>query len=187
MVSRTTLCGIRPMTTADCSELLTMRLANRAFFEPWEPESAENLYTADGLRVDLDHRERDWQADRRYSFTILSPEGKAIGGIILSNVLRGAFQNATLGYYVAEQHNGKGVATEAVRQVVRFAFEERSLHRVEAGVMDHNPRSMRVLEKAGFERIGYAPRYLRIQGRWRDHHIYAITRERWEAESATQG
>ena len=94
---------------------------------------------------------------------------------------RGAFQNANVGYYVGEEFNGQGFATEALKQVVRFAFEEARLHRIEAGIMDHNERSKRVVEKAGFRREGTALHYLQIEGRWRDHNIYAITREDWEA------
>ena len=154
-----------------------MRVANQTFFDPWEPDSSRDLYTADGQRKDLAQRERDWREDRRYSFAIVAPNGEIIGGIVLSNVIRGALQSANVGYYVAEAHNGRGVATEAVRQVARFAFEEIGLHRVEAGVMPHNPRSMRVLEKAGFTHIGIAPHYLRLQGAWRDHHLFQITAE----------
>ena len=82
-----------------------------------------------------------------------------------------------MGYYVAEAHNNKGVCTEAVRQVVAFAFNELGLHRVEAGVVPQNPRSMRVLEKSGFTRIGFAPHYLKLHGTWRDHNLFQITAE----------
>ena len=165
------------MTVADAPGLLAMRVANRDFFDPWEPDASRDLYTAEGQRKDLAQRERDWREDRRYSFAITSPEGEIIGGIVLSNVIRGALQSANVGYYVAEAHNNKGVATEAVKQVVRFAFDNLGLHRVEAGVMPHNPRSKRVLEKAGFRSIGFARNYLRIHDGWRDHHLFQITVE----------
>lgn len=165
------------MTLRDAPGLLDMRTANRAFFDPWEPESSRDLYTAEGQRKDLAQRERDWIEDRRYSFAIVSPDGRIIGGIVLSNIIRGALQSANVGYYVAESHNNRGIGTEAVRQVVGFAFKELGLHRVEAGVMPHNARSMRVLEKAGFRRIGFAPHYLRLHGQWRDHELFQITTE----------
>lgn len=165
------------MTVADADALLALRVSNRAFFDPWEPDSSGELYTVEGQRKDLAQRERDWRDDKRYSFAITSPEGEIIGGIVLSNVLRGALQSANVGYYVAESHNNRGVATEAVRHVVRFAFDKLGLHRVEAGVMPHNPRSMRVLEKAGFTKIGFAPHYLKIHDAWRDHHLFQITVE----------
>jgi ribosomal-protein-alanine N-acetyltransferase len=165
------------MRVADAKGMLALRVANRYFFEPWEPDSSRELYTPEGQRRDLVQREDDWHTDRRYSFAIAAPDGEIVGGIVLSNVIRGALQSANVGYYVAEKHNGRGIATEAVRQVVRFAFEEIGLHRVEAGVMPHNPRSMRVLEKAGFTRIGFAPHYLKLRGGWKDHHLFQITSE----------
>ena len=165
------------MTTRDAPGLLAMRVANKDFFDPWEPDSSRELYTKQGQQRDLAQRENDWHQDRRYSFAITAPDGEIIGGIVLSNVIRGALQSANVGYYVSEVHNGRGVATEAVRQVVRFAIKELGLHRVEAGVMPHNPRSMRVLEKAGFTKVGFAPNYLKLHGEWRDHYLFQITAE----------
>src|SRR5688500_8940111 len=97
------------MTSRDAKGLLDMRVANRDFFDPWEPDSSRELYTPEGQRKDLAQRERDWHEDRRYSFAILGPDGKIIGGIVLSNVIRGALQSANVGYYVAEEHNNRGV------------------------------------------------------------------------------
>jgi ribosomal-protein-alanine N-acetyltransferase len=170
------------MRARDAEAILVMRVANRAFFEPWEPQGSQQLYTRDGIKRDLAQREIDWAEDRRYSFVIEAPDGRVAGGIILANIARGAFQNANVGYYVAEEFNGQGFATEALKQVVRFAFEEARLHRVEAGVMDHNERSKRVVTKAGMRHEGTALRYLQIEGRWMDHNIYAITREDWESQ-----
>jgi ribosomal-protein-alanine N-acetyltransferase len=73
---------------------------------------------------------------------------------------------------VAEDHNGKGVATAAVADTVRFAFDHLRLHRVEAGTLVHNAGSQRVLERNGFTRYGLAPRYLRIAGKWQDHVLF---------------
>jgi ribosomal-protein-alanine N-acetyltransferase len=172
------------MSEADVDQILAMRLANRAFFEPWEPQGSHQLYTRDGVKRDLAQREIDWDEDRRYSFVIEAPDGRIAGGIILANIARGAFQNANVGYYVAEEFNGRGFATEALKQVLRFAFTAAGLHRVEAGVMNHNTRSKRVVAKAGFRHEGIALRYLQIEGEWRDHHIYAVTREDWEARGS---
>ncbi len=104
-----------------------------------------------------------------------------MGRIALSNIVRGAAQYATIGYSVDQSHNGKGYATEAVRQAVAFAFRDAGLHRVRGAVMPDNPASARVLLKAGFRPEGHFLRYLRINGRWADHDIYAITEEDWTA------
>ena len=178
------VCTIRPMMPADAASLLDMRTRNKDFFEPWEPDQSAELYTLEGMTRDLEQRRRDWAADRRYSFLIEDDRGACIGGIILSNVIRGAFQNATVGYYVDEAHNGLGVASEALRQIVRFAFEEIGLHRVEASVMDHNHASKRVISKAGLRHVGFANRYLKLAGKWRDHHLFAITLEEWKEQRA---
>ncbi|MBI3725865.1 GNAT family N-acetyltransferase [bacterium] len=90
---------------------------------------------------------------------------------------RGPFRNAHLGYWIDREHQGRGLTTEAVRLLLAFAFGPLALHRVQAAVMPRNRASCRVLEKAGFRREGLARRYLMIDGKWRDHLIYAITIE----------
>jgi ribosomal-protein-alanine N-acetyltransferase len=95
-------------------------------------------------------------------------------------VVLGAWHNATIGYFIDETHNGRGLATSAVRLVCKFGFEGAGLHRIQAGVMPRNASSARVLEKVGFRREGLAKRYLFIAGVWEDHDIYALTTEDWE-------
>ena len=90
----------------------------------------------------------------------------------LANVVRGPFQSANVGYFVAREHNGRGLATMAVRLVVEEAFSAVGLHRVEAGTLVDNIGSQRVLTKAGFEQFGLARRYLHIGGAWRDHLLF---------------
>ena len=102
-----------------------------------------------------------------------------VGRIQLSGISRGPFENAYLGYFVSERHNGRGYATEAVRQAVDAAFGELGLHRVQAAVIPRNVASIRVLEKAGFREEGFALRYLQIAGVWEDHKLYAVTAEEW--------
>jgi ribosomal-protein-alanine N-acetyltransferase len=102
-----------------------------------------------------------------------------IGRLSLSNVVRGGWHNATVGYFVDEANNGRGVATEALKLAVDFGFQTASLHRIQAGVMPHNVASIRVVEKAGFRYEGLALRYLCINGVWEDHNIYAVTAEEW--------
>lgn len=102
-----------------------------------------------------------------------------MGRVALDNVVLGAWHNATIGYFIDEQHNGRGLATSAVRLVCKFGFEDAGLHRIQAGVMPRNAASARVLEKVGFRREGLAKRYLFIAGAWEDHDIYALTTEDW--------
>jgi ribosomal-protein-alanine N-acetyltransferase len=102
-------------------------------------------------------------------------DSELVGRIALSQIFRGIFQNAYLGYSIAERWNGQGLATEAVGVVMDFAFGDLGLHRVQAAVMPRNTGSIRVLEKNGFREEGYAVGYLCINGVWEDHRIFART------------
>ncbi|HTZ06177.1 MAG TPA: GNAT family protein [Gaiellaceae bacterium] len=157
---------IRPLSADDADELAALYAANRAFLAPYEPERPDAFFTPEGQRERLEaHREDSW------SFAIL--DGKAIAGTIsLTNVVRNALRSGNVGYWVAEDRNGRGLATGAVGELVDFAFGEAALHRVEAGTLVDNIRSQRVLERNGFERIGVARRYLLIAGAWRDHVLF---------------
>ena len=106
-------------------------------------------------------------------------DGVILGWISLSQIFRGGFQNAYLGYYVGEGHSGQGHMTEAIHLMLRYAFEDLKLHRLEANIQPGNERSKRLVEHARFRCEGYSPRYLKIGGRWRDHERWAITREDW--------
>lgn len=163
---------------ADAEEVVAALLRNRAFLAPWEPVRREADFTLEGQTESLRRLEEGRAAGTTYAFGIrLGPGGELAGGITLSQVFRKNFQSCYLGYWVGEQHNGRGVATRAVRLAVGRAFDELGLHRVQANVMPKNPRSARVLEKAGFRLEGRAVRYLRIAGAWEDHDMYAITAE----------
>ena len=176
---RGTLVAIRPFESDDAPALLDLRLRNHDFFAPYEPSSVVVPQTPAEQVARLEAERVDWETDRGYVFGIFEPEGTLVGRIALSHVTRGGWQNAVLGYFVDESANGKGYATDAVRLAIRFAFERAGLHRLQAGVMPRNRRSIRVLEKGGFRHEGLSPRYLEINGVWEDHESFAITREEW--------
>ena len=140
------------------------------------PVQPESDFTIEGTLATIRDFDAASRAGTAYAFCIRAG-GALVGRLTLGQVFRKAFCSCYLGYWVAEEHNGRGYATEAVRLGVRHAFEELGLHRVQANVMTSNPRSARVLEKAGFRKEGHALRYLQIAGRWEDHDIYAITVE----------
>jgi ribosomal-protein-alanine N-acetyltransferase len=103
---------------------------------------------------------------------VILDDARIIGRVTLSNVVRGPFQSCNLGYWVSSADNGRGHATAAVAAMIRLAFSELDLHRIQAGALVHNVASQRVLEHNEFERIGVASRYLRIAGRWQDHILF---------------
>ena len=112
---------------------------------------------------------------------LLGEDRRIVGRVTLGGVLRGAFQNAYLGYWIDKDHQGRGLMTEAVRATTAFAFSAAGLHRVQAAVMPQNAASVRVVEKVGYRREGMAERYLCIAGRWEDHALFAMTAEDWSA------
>ena len=158
---------IRPLVAGDAAELAALYAANRAFLAPFEPDHPDEYFTATGQRERLEQS----LARDEHRFAIL--DGGAIAGTIsLTHVARGPLQSAIVGYWIDRERNGRGLATGALDEVVRFAFGELGLHRLEAGTLVDNLASQRVLEKNGFERIGVARRYLQIAGDWLDHVLF---------------
>ena len=165
---------LRHLTADDGPALLTFMQENRAFLERWGPERERGFFTLEAQLADIEAAADDAAADRRHAFGIFL-DSELVGRIALSQIFRGIFQNAYLGYSVAERWNGRGLATEAVGVASEFAFGDLGLHRVQAAVMPRNTGSIRVLEKNGFREEGYAVGYLCINGVWEDHRIFART------------
>jgi ribosomal-protein-alanine N-acetyltransferase len=163
----------RLVTPGDAPELAALFAANREFLAPWEPFRPEEFYTADGQRSYLEDVLRQTEAGSTLPHVIVD-EGRIVGRITLSGIVRGPFLSTSLGYWVAQSANGRGVASAAVARMTKLAFDELGLHRVEAGTLVHNAASQRVLERNGFQRYGLAPRYLRIDGEWRDHVLFQL-------------
>lgn len=159
---------IRRLVPDDAEELTALLVANREFLSPYMPDQAESFLT---VQV---QRERIAIAEHLYGIV---DDGDLIGTVALSNLVRGAFQSANLGYWVDEARNGRGFATRGVGAIVEAAFGELRLHRLEAGTLVDNVASQRVLEQNRFTRVGVAPRYLRIAGYWRDHMLFQRTTE----------
>jgi ribosomal-protein-alanine N-acetyltransferase len=172
---------LRQLEVADAEALLELLLRDRAFLGPWEPIRPDSFFALETQQRELATlREREDFVD----FGIfLEPGGELVGRIQLTGISPLPFANAHLGYFVSERHNGRGFATEAVRQAVDAAFGELALHRVQAAVIPRNVASIRVLEKAGFREEGLALRYLQIAGVWEDHKLYAVTAEEWPRRS----
>ncbi|HEX6730896.1 MAG TPA: GNAT family protein [Pyrinomonadaceae bacterium] len=109
-------------------------------------------------------------------------DGTIVGSINLSQIFRGGFQNAYLGYHVGAEHARRGYMSEAIELVLKYAFENLRLHRVEANIQPRNLASIAVVKLAGFVCEGYSRRYLKVCGRWRDHERWAILAEDWRAK-----
>jgi [ribosomal protein S5]-alanine N-acetyltransferase len=177
--------AIRPTDPRDARTQLALRVANRDHTGPWDPMRDESFYTEAGQRLELDLDQRSWSAGTAYAFAVLDTDAddRLIGRVALSNIVRGPWQNATLGYWIDKDAVGRGHATRAVRLALRFAFEHAGLHRVQPAIIPRNVRSVRVAEKVGFRLEGRALRYLKINGVWEDHDLYALTTEDWQGIS----
>lgn len=177
---------LRPPRTADVTEVRRALRANAGHLQPWsvatDPDSDPTSLTAVSQSI-LNYR-RDWKRGRAYVLMISPREdvSRIVGRIAFAGVFRGAFQNAYLGYWIDEAHQGRGLMTEAVEAATSFAFTQAGLHRVQAAVMPRNPASIRVLEKVGYRREGFAVKYLRIAGTWEDHWLFAMTSDEWRGD-----
>jgi ribosomal-protein-alanine N-acetyltransferase len=171
---------LRPPLARDWREWAELRERSRPFLTPWEPTwPADALGRAAFLRRTR-RQTQEWRDDEAYGFMVHENEqGRLVGGIGLSNVRRGVAQTATVGYWVGEPFARRGYTAEAARLVTAFAFDHLGLHRLEAACLPTNAPSRGLLEKVGFRYEGYARGYLRIDGAWRDHVLYAILREDW--------
>lgn len=163
---------LRPVEIRDAAVLRDLYVGERAFLAPYEPVHPETFFTDEGQRAALEHAVALMHQDRGYRFCILADD-RVVGVLSVSNVVRKAFQSATLGYFVAQEWNRKGIATAAVGVAASWAFGPARLHRLEAATLPDNLGSQRVLIRNGFTEIGLSPRHLHIAGAWRDHILFA--------------
>jgi [ribosomal protein S5]-alanine N-acetyltransferase len=167
---------LRYVTVDDFEEMQTLFRESRKFYKGLV-DTPDNLeaFTAFVARNDSEANE---------CFVICRREdGRIVGSINLSQIFRRAFQNAYLGYSLGVKYIGCGFMTEAVRLILRFAFTDLKLHRIEANVQPENRPSIAVLKRCGFTREGFSRKYLKIAGQWRDHERFAIIIEDWKTNS----
>lgn len=152
---------------------------NIAHLAPWEPARTADYYTLAAFEKRLRDGMQLAQDDRSYPFALLNLQGTDVLGVCnFSNLVRGAFQACHLGYSVDAAQQGQGLMQEALQALLAWAFNELDLHRVMANYLANNERSGKLLARLGFEREGYAPKYLKIAGAWQDHVLTAKVRER---------
>lgn len=167
--------SIRPPVAADYAEWAAVRRASRDFLTPWEPKWASDELDRIAWRQRLRRYREEMAQGTGMPFLIFENcSGRLAGGITLGNIRYGVAQTGQVGYWIGVDHAGKGLMLEALQLVIRFAFDTLRLHRIEAACIPDNTRSIRVLEKAGFRREGLLRSYLRINGVWQDHYLYAL-------------
>lgn len=162
------------MTHDDAPVLAGLLRLNRDFLAPWEPLRPDDYFTDDGQKAVVEAALMLYDQGTSLPHVILDDSDRVVGRITLNGIVRGPFQSCSVGYWVCEAANGRGVATAAVGDVKRIAFEELGLHRIQGETLLHNFRSQRVLERSGFVRFGMAPTYLNIAGEWQDNFMYQV-------------
>jgi [ribosomal protein S5]-alanine N-acetyltransferase len=167
---------LRTPERRDQHEFISAMRASRSFHRPWAtaPTDEERFaaYLADSRRPDFE------------AMLVCREEDDAIVGFFnLSQIARGYFQSAYLGYAVAKHYAGQGYMRAGIELVLRHAFIDLRLHRIEANIQPDNRASIALASGAGFRREGFSPRYLKIGGRWRDHERWAILAEEWRART----
>ena len=166
---------LRAPQMADFPEWATLREGSRAFLTPWEPTWLPNDLTRGAFRRRLKRYAEDLRSDQAYPFFLFRRVDNAlVGGLTLANVRRGVAQAGSLGYWIGEPYARCGFMTAGVNALIPFVFEQLRLHRLEAACIPGNTASIRLLERTGFTREGFARQYLCINGVWQDHFLYAL-------------
>lgn len=174
---------LRQLLHTDWPQWREVRQRNEQWLIPWEPQRPSNLLDPtrdrDAFAARCSARERDRQLGVGYGFGLFVERDLA-GEINLNGIVRGAQQTGTIGYWIDQAKAGNRYVAEGVVAVLRFAFDELHLHRVEICIVPRNRNSRRVMETLEIREEGVALRFLEINGTWEDHVRYAITAEEWD-------
>jgi ribosomal-protein-alanine N-acetyltransferase len=168
---------LRPLTVGDARAWRDLRSRNAVWLRQWEatmpPDSGARPTTFRSLVRRLGRMARDGHA---LPFAI-EVDGEFAGQITVNNIVLGSARFCSVGYWIGEEYAGRGLVPLAVAMVIDHLFLTERLHRVEIAIRPENTNSLRVVEKLGIQRCGLAPRYLHIDGAWRDHVLFGITAE----------
>lgn len=175
--------GLRPLRTRDALRWSDLRTRDERWLAPWEglPPSAPastwaERHTPAAYGAALRVWRREAKGGRALPFGI-TYDGELVGQVTVMSIVLGAFRSGAIGYWVASEVAGRGVAPTAVALLVDHCFSEVGLHRVEVNVRPENAPSLRVVAKLGFRQEAQHERYLFIDGAWRDHLSFALTTE----------
>lgn len=157
----------------DAGKLRDYLIRNRLHLAPWEPARDPAYFQLEQISERIKSNHKLIEAGLACFFTIIYQQ-QIIGVCNYSNLVRGAFQACHLGYAIDYQFEGKGLMHEALQLSLPYMFEQQGLHRIMANYLPENQRSGKLLQRLGFEREGYARRYLHINGEWRDHILTAL-------------
>jgi ribosomal-protein-alanine N-acetyltransferase len=168
---------IRPPRSGDCPAFLAAVRRSRLLHGWWVAPKAKS-------RKDFADYLRRFSSGRHYGFLVIQrSSGGLVGVIHINDVIRGAFQSASLGYYAFSPYAGQGLMHQGMLLALKQAFGKCKLHRLEANIQPGNCASIALVQKCGFVREGLSRRFLRVGGRWRDHERWALLAEDFRATS----
>ncbi|MCH7943928.1 MAG: GNAT family N-acetyltransferase [Proteobacteria bacterium] len=166
---------LRPPQSSDWRAWAEVRAASRAFLKPWEPTWSEAALTRTTYRHRLRIQARERRDNTGHRFFIFRRDDDSLaGGVNLSNIQHGVAMSCNIGYWIGKSHARRGLMSDAIEALLPFVFDTISLHRLEAACLPSNLASEGLLRKLGFRQEGYARAYLRIDGAWRDHLLFAL-------------
>ncbi|MFD6139754.1 GNAT family N-acetyltransferase [Promicromonospora sp. NPDC060271] len=164
---------LRALTEDDAEAIASAYGRNREYLTPWEPARPEAFYTQEWHKEQLRAQVLE-NSTGRALYTVLEADGEIVGRLNLTDIVHGAFENGHVGYWLDARFTGRGIMTRAIEALVEHARDELGLHRLQAATLPHNEASQAVLTRIGFERIGFAPGYLKIAGQWQDHVLFQL-------------
>jgi len=173
---------LKTLDSSYANPVLQYYIRNKEFFRSKVPEYHKDFFSEEYHIESLEKFRKDMESGnsvKLFIFTKNDP-GKVIGDVSISNIVRGVFLSCHLGYKLDEEENGKGYASEAVKKITDYAFNELNLHRIEANIMPSNSRSINLIRKLGFEEEGLAKKYLKLNGKWEDHIHYVQLNNKME-------
>ncbi len=164
----------------DADKVLDYYTRNMYFLKEWDPQRSVDFFTMEYQRQMLEKEYKTYEEGDLLKLWIFNKEdpAKVIGFIVFNNIVRGAFLSCHLGYKLDKDHINRGYMTEALKKGIEVIFDQYKLHRIEANIIPHNVRSMRVVEKLGFYNEGLARQYLKINGKWEDHIHFVLLNDK---------
>ncbi|WP_460796636.1 GNAT family N-acetyltransferase [Nocardioides pacificus] len=168
---------LRPLEYGDAAAWREARQRNADWLRPWDATVPPGTDVRPTSFRQLVHRLRRMARSGSTMPFAIEVDGRFAGQVTVNNIVRGSAQFASVGYWIDREFAGRGVVPLAVALVIDHCFTTAGLHRIEIAIRPENTNSLRVVEKLGVREVGYAPKYLHIDGEWRDHRLYAVTSE----------
>ena len=167
---------LRPIKRSDRFAWTEIKARNKSWLSPWEATNPDGHISTPTFSDVYRQSRRSAKNGNAFMFAIVV-DGDLVGQITLGNVIWGSLREGYIGYWIDQKHAGRGIMTTSLALLTEYSLKEAGLHRIEVSIRPENHASLRVVEKLGFNNEGMRPRFLHIDGDWRDHSIFVLTSE----------